>query len=111
MKYNRNEHENTIKISKSNNKEWRDGTLRSYYFDEKSDNLYNFFAKKLKMKEFPPEPLLSNVKRIINSLEKNKVILGMGEVQSGKTLLLTVLIAWLFKRNMFDLVLFFTDKN
>ena len=65
----------------------------------------------LKKKGFPPEPLLSNVKRTINSLENNKVILGMGEVQSGKTLFLTVLIAWLFKRNMFDLVLFFTDKT
>ena len=37
---------NNIRISRNNNKVWKDGILRSYYFDEKDDNLYSFFYKK-----------------------------------------------------------------
>ena len=84
------------------------GTLLSSYLEMGWDDMLEHF---IEIKSLSKEPLKTNVKKVALSIKDYRKTLVMGEVQSGKTFLLTALIAMVFYFDIFDLVLFFADNT
>ena len=76
--------------------------------DYGDDDKYRRF---LKNKDISYESILSNVHNLLISLDKNNKVLVMGDVQSGKTLFLMILIAKLFDLKKVDVVIMFVDST